>query len=297
MNIAVFIPAYNASKTIYETLEGINISAFTAGIILPVFVYDDFSSDNTLEVLKSFKADNIQIYIHQNKKNLGERATINHAFSEFGKQFHWVYLIHADDIPKPDWIQAINKVIYSCNNDTIFTVWSSFDSLIEIDKSIIEGDNEGTVVINNRSSEDANIYLTKITSSWHVSGAAINLKLFNLIGGFDSLLPQYGDTDFFVRGFLNGFSDIYIRKTLTFYRIIQSSVSSVSRNTNRDIKEMIYLSDKFQKILSKQQRRRIFKKGFKLAVKRVAKETKSGNFKSAMQNSKMLALVIKKAFF
>lgn len=279
-NISIFIPAFNASKTICETLEGVNQSALFAGMIIPVYIYDDCSLDDTFMIINSYNGSNIELYVYKNLKNLGERGTINLAFENLATKFNWVLIIHADDIPKKEWIKIIYEVIDECGDKNVFSIWSSYDCFEESDKNIHPGDNEGSIVRYQRQLKDGKFYLTKITSSWHVSGAAINLGLFKTIGRFDPFLAQYGDTEFYAKAMIKGFNDIYIRRTLTKYRVLSSSVSFVSKKTNRDIKEMFYIINKYSNILTKNEKRKILHLALEYSFKRSIKSILKGDLKS-----------------
>lgn len=172
-------------------------------------------------------------------------------------------------------------------DETVFTVWSSYDDLNHFSKKITPGDNEGSTVYNKRDKTDAIHYLTQVASSWHVSGCAINIRHFEKVGGFKNL-AQYGDSEFFVNSILHGLNDIYIRKTLTFYRIIESSVSFVSKNTNRDIREIYELMHIYNGILNHRNKRKMLVKIIKFASKRVLKSVLSTNFKMAEESFKYL---------
>jgi glycosyltransferase involved in cell wall biosynthesis len=273
---AVFIPAYNASKTVIETLNGINRAAAVIRQIVPVYVVDDCSKDDTAEVIENHKFSNLDIHLDINKVNLGERGTINAYFKKLDNEIDWIFLIHADDIPKCNWLQDIIEVIEKADDNKYFTVWSSYDSFNNHTGEETEGDNDGEIVFNNRNTIDARTYIAKVTCSWHVSGAAINRKLFEKIGGFDAAMPQYGDTDFFAAGMLSGYNDIYLRKTLTRYRIITSSVSFISKNTNRDIREMMYLINKYNIVLTAHEKMKISLLAVKNCSRRIIKHAIKG---------------------
>jgi glycosyltransferase involved in cell wall biosynthesis len=285
----VFIPLYNASETIVETLKAIDISAGFANTNIPVFIYDDCSKDNSYNLINSFKGSNVTLHCRKNENNLGQWTTCNKGFVELSGGYKWAFLMHADDIPKKEWLSVTIQTILKGDRRDVFTVWSSHDTLVHNDSKLYEGDNEGSVVEKLRVTKDANLYLSKVTASWHVSGAAVNLKLYEIIGRFDSKLAQYGDTDFFARGILKGYSDIYIRQTLVIYRIITSSESFVSKNTNRDIKEMLYLVDKFKNTLNKYEKNKILSLGIKYGIKRCLKFITKGKFSAFSQTVSLTA--------
>ena len=280
MNICIFIPCYNASKTVLETLVAIEKNIFLYDKKIKVIAVDDCSKDNTYQILSNFKPSLFEIEIYRNEFNLGERATINKYFRDLELKYNWILLIHADDIPKENWILKLTEVISKVDQSNVFTVWSSYDNLVHETKQIFEGDKSGVINYNKRTFADATNYITKMSASYHVSGAAINLKLYFKIGGFNSDLPQFGDTVFFAEGILKGYNDVYIQDTLTYYRIIKSSVSFVSNNSNRDIKEMYYIYEKYFNILNTSQREIIIKRARIILIKRIIKNLIQFNLKS-----------------
>jgi GT2 family glycosyltransferase len=126
--------------------------------------------------------------------------------------------------------------------------------------------------------------LRKISSSWRISGAAIKSEAFKSIGGFDVRMPQYGDTDFYIRGLLMGFRDVYIANSLTKYRIIDGSVTDVSFKTNRDVREILYLVDKFKVLLDIKSRRVIKVKAKTILIKRFLRSLFKCDMRSAKKN-------------
>ncbi|HAN39749.1 MAG TPA: hypothetical protein DCQ29_12665 [Chitinophagaceae bacterium] len=286
--IIIFIPAYNAETTILDTLKAVDEAILHYGVEIPVIVVNDCSTDKTGLVIQSFVEVKTYFIYEENSENRGERGTIEYYFEELRLQYDWVFLIHADDIPKKEWISTMAKVISDVNDSEYFTVWSSYDNLLHENGKIIGGDNQGDIVMNNWTPKDAANFLAKITASYHVSGAAINLKLYFQIGGFKAFLQQYGDSVFYASGILKGYKDVYIRQTLTYYRIIKSSVSFVSKRTNRDIKEIIYIIDTFSSILTPYHIKKIKSFARNLLIRRFVKSMLSLNFVFMWNNFKWI---------
>jgi len=269
--IAVFIPCYNASRTIGATLESVEASVRHLGSPVPVYIYDDCSKDDSLTVARNHWSNSNELKIVKNSMNLGERLTTNNALKSFREKYDWVLIIHADDIVKQDWLSELYKLIGQADDKKYFTIWSSFDSLDDITGKVVEGDNTGNVSDRDRTYGEKKQYLIKLYGNWHISGAAINLSLFQELGGFDITMPQFGDTDFFVRGLMRGFRDVYLSRTLTFYRVIVNSVSSVSVRSNRDFKEVLYILDKFRDILDQRERLQLRRNLRSLAFRRACR--------------------------
>lgn len=284
----ILIPCYNASSTISATLKSVQEAIKKTLIEIPVFVYDDCSTDDSMLVASQSWYSGSGFRILKNEHNVGERKTTNIAFNDFREDFNWVFIIHADDMVKEDWLTTLIESINDADTDKYFTVWSSYDSFTENTEKLIRGDNTGNIFQAKRSYDTIKYFLTKVYGSWHISGAAINVSLFHKLNGFDEKMPQFGDTDFFVRGLFAGFMDIYVSRTLTLYRTSERSVSSVSSRTNRDIREIFYLINKFSNVLTKNEMLNMYRIISRLSARRTVKSFIHGNFSLTWINFKYL---------
>lgn len=248
---AIFIPCYNAAATIEQTLHSVQQSMAALNATMPVFVYDDCSKDNSAKIVQEFSQKFPQFQLCQNPQNAGERRTTNNAFAQFRHRYDWIFIIHADDIAKENWLSELIALIEQENDATCFTVWSSYDVLFEKNNVIEPGQSSGEVHKGGKDMGMIRHYISKISASWHLSGCAVNAELYCRLNGFHENMPQFGDTDFFVRGLLAGYTHVYLAKSLTTYRMTPGGVSSVSFRTNRDISETYMLMNLYKGILTK----------------------------------------------
>ena len=70
--LSVIIPAYNEEKTILEVIERVKKSKISYA--KEIIIVDDFSTDNTENILKKIKGKSVKIFYH--KKNMGKGAAI-----------------------------------------------------------------------------------------------------------------------------------------------------------------------------------------------------------------------------
>lgn len=280
---AVFIPCYNAASTIIETIASVQKSVLHTGADIPVFIHDDYSTDNSFALVSDVLPAYKNFHIIRNEQNAGERKTTNAAFKKFADQFNWVFIIHADDIVKEDWLQTLIAAIEAVDDRSCFTVWSSFDTFNE--NGILEkGDDSGAIQHIAKNKEAITRYISQVSSSWHISGCAVNVNIYLELKGFDEGMPQFGDTDFFVKGLLAGHTDVYISRTLTLYRILTRSVSGVSFRTNRDIREIYILLNRYQHLLSKKQVAGIYRLITRISARRTIKWLLKWKLKLAFMN-------------
>ena len=266
--IAIFIPCYNAAATIAATITSVGEAIDIIGLPVPVYLFDDCSKDDSVAIAQKSWQRPDGLFVHRNAVNTGERRTTNDAFAAFRGNYDWVVIIHADDIVKKDWLTTLYQQILLVDDRRCFTVWSSFDSLDSASGKVVPGDDTGDIHIRERTPEEKRRYITRLYCNWHISGAAINVTLYHTLDGFDVTMPQFGDTDFFARGLLAGLTDVYISRTLTWYRVVVGSVSSTSVRTNRDIREILYIIAKFGDILKEDEMRQLQKKLAGIAFRR-----------------------------
>jgi glycosyltransferase involved in cell wall biosynthesis len=95
---SICIPSYNAEKFIGDTIRSILAQTYQN---LEIIVCDDCSTDNTLQVVKSFTDPRIAVYV--NEHNLGCTENYNKALSY--AQGTYVKLLCDDDIMAPQCVE------------------------------------------------------------------------------------------------------------------------------------------------------------------------------------------------
>jgi glycosyltransferase involved in cell wall biosynthesis len=100
--ISIFIPAYNAEKTIERTIDGILNQTYTH---FELIIVNDGSTDGTEEIIKRYAEKDSRIRLIS-QPNRGRCYAANTAIKEC--QYQWIMRVDADDILLP---QAIEKQI------------------------------------------------------------------------------------------------------------------------------------------------------------------------------------------
>ena len=95
--LSVIMPAYNAEKYIEETLKSILIQKFKNYELL---IYDDCSTDQTLNLIKKFKKKDPRIKIYRGKKNIGQPSALNFLITK--TKYNLIALHDTDDVSLPD---------------------------------------------------------------------------------------------------------------------------------------------------------------------------------------------------
>ena len=126
INAVVFVPAYNASSTIAQTLDALQNNPGLKRV-KAVIVLDDASCDATVAAAKSAWRSTVPLEIWSNLSNAGERTTTNVGIKRLPGDIEWAFILHADDVVKPDWISRYWNEMIGCADD-VATICSSYDS-------------------------------------------------------------------------------------------------------------------------------------------------------------------------
>ena len=276
----ILIPTYNAGKTISETLKSVDKYLKTKHNISAVYIADDCSSDLTLSKCKeTWGHKSTELIILNSDVNLGERGNVNRALVKLKNNYDWILLLHADDLAKQNWLDEMCLAIERATPN-IASISSSYD-VLHVNK-IDRGEDENTTSFIEGNQSSIKDTLNSGTW-WHISGCAINLRIFFISGGFNNQMPQYGDMEWILRVFNLGYGIMYISKSLTMYRQIDGSVSSRSFKTHTDIFEYSNLVINYQHLFNKVEmtkiylmfNKQLFKRNIKALINRDVKRFKS----------------------
>ncbi|RZL28880.1 MAG: glycosyltransferase family 2 protein [Pedobacter sp.] len=289
----IIVPTYNAANTIEETLISIQENNPSLYNISEVFIADDFSIDETIDVsTKSWTDKKTNIRIVKSDLNQGERGNLNRIIKSIKNDYDWILILHADDLAKANWLKEMCYAIDE-SDETIASISSSYDVFWE-DGRIEPGEeklNSTTIT------GDKNAIRNTLKSGtwWHISGCAIKLSLFEATGGFNEEMPQFGDMEWILKVFNSGLSITYVPKCLTLYRQLSSSVSSNSFKKHQDIFEHANLVIYYSKLFSSRQLINFYLKFNLQLFKRNIRSVLSGNF-LRLRLSIMMTLYLTKIF-
>ncbi len=107
MSITFFIPAYNCSKTIAESVDSIMETNFADGDEL--IIVNDCSNDNTAEVLQKLKEKYPAITLINHNRNKGGAAARNTAVENAKHEL--LFCLDSDNVLAPLSIAAIKKYL------------------------------------------------------------------------------------------------------------------------------------------------------------------------------------------
>ncbi|MBB3057088.1 glycosyltransferase family 2 protein [Mucilaginibacter gotjawali] len=112
-DISFFIPAYNCSLTIAESVDSIMATNFTDGDEL--IIVNDCSTDNTTEVLKKLRQKYPVITVIEHLRNKGGAAARNTAVENAKNEL--LFCLDSDNVLAPSSIPPLKKYLMEHNAD------------------------------------------------------------------------------------------------------------------------------------------------------------------------------------
>ena len=120
--VTVIIPCYNSEQTIYRAIKSVLDSSFQPYEIL---VYDDNSTDGTIEVIEENFSDNAAVKVFKGVKNKGAGNARNELIKKAGGNF--IAFLDSDDFWYEKKLEDQVKAIESGNYDIITCGYDVFD--------------------------------------------------------------------------------------------------------------------------------------------------------------------------
>ena len=100
IEVSIITPCYNASKTIYKTLDSIRKQSFNN---FEVLIIDDFSTDNSVQIINLFTSQDSRFKLFQRKKNYGVISSRN--FGLKNATGRYIAFLDSDDIWKNQFLK------------------------------------------------------------------------------------------------------------------------------------------------------------------------------------------------
>ncbi len=122
---AIVYPVYNTADYLEESLNSILNQTYSH---FEIFCVDDGSTDNSLEILKTYQSHDSRIHV-MTQGNKGQSAARNRALSTIrngDKKFDYVLFIDSDDKISPDFLQKCSTE--NENADLIVTSIARFNN-------------------------------------------------------------------------------------------------------------------------------------------------------------------------
>lgn len=216
--VSVILTSYNSVDYINNILDSLLEQSFQS---FELIVIDDFSTDNSVEFLEHFVADNPQLSLTliKNSKNLGQAASINIGIENAKGEYFC--LVDSDDRIAPNYLAALTTEIEKgfdfvyCGFDTIDTVTESTTPFTRNRKYL---------------SESKKIISTYLSASNHFAfvGAIYRRSFVNSKKIRFNSINRYGcDIEFICELFLMTPKCSCVPESLYFYLVRPNSLSTV----------------------------------------------------------------------
>jgi GT2 family glycosyltransferase len=281
VSAAIVIPAFNAAATIVETLYAIQACPGVTQLGA-VFICDDASTDNTCKLASDAWTSMPKLTILKNAQRLGERSTVNAAFGRLRKHYEWIFILHADDVVKENWLKLYFQRIKAAE-PRVASICSSYDWWNPEANRIDSGEDDFSRDLEIiRGTRESVLDTLRAGCWWHISGCAIRVEQFFEIGGFRAHLPQLGDFEWLLRCLKLGYDVEYIPRTTMLYRIHSASVSSKSFRRAQDLIEQLEIFGTYcnESYLTKQEFRAVRMRIVCTALKRIVTQFSAGKFQN-----------------
>jgi GT2 family glycosyltransferase len=278
VSAAIVIPTFNAATTITETLRAVQACPGVAKLG-GVFVWDDASTDNTPKLAADAWVSMPKLTIVQNGQRLGERRSVNAAFERLRKDYEWIFILHADDVVKENWLALYFQRIEAAE-PRVASICSSYDCWYPEADRIEPGEDDFSRDLEIiRGGRESVLGTLKSGCWWHISGCAIRVERFFEIGGFRPHLDYMADFDWLLRCLKLGYEIEYIPRTTMLYRMHSATVSSNSFRRGQDLIDQLEIFSIYcdESYLTKRELRAVRMRVGYTALKRIVKQLAAGD--------------------
>ncbi|PNQ73727.1 glycosyltransferase family 2 protein [Hanstruepera neustonica] len=229
---SIIIPLYNKANHIAQTLRSVLNQTFTD---FEIIIVNDGSTDNSLEIAKSFKDSRINIFTTENHgvsaaRNFGiEKATAN-----------YIAFLDADDFWEETFLEAISSLIALHTNEHVFATALNIvmaNQTYPAPYKNIDLTPNGIGILNYFTSSIGHSIL-------HCANSVFSKNAIKDIGFFDESLKTNEDTDYWIRtGFK--YPVVFINSHLANHLNIENGLSKTNKKSYKsiDFKKYIEVSN------------------------------------------------------
>ncbi|WP_414754035.1 glycosyltransferase family 2 protein [Anabaena sp. CCY 9910] len=227
--ISVIIPAYNAERTILETISSVQQQTFSD---FELIIINDGSTDRTLELIQNIQDERLKIFSYENG---GLPVARNRGISLASGEF--IAFLDADDLWTPDKLELQLTALQQNPEAGVAYSWTYF--MDEQGKSSIpgvslffEGDVQANLLVNNFLASGSNPLVRK--------------QAIESVGEFDSNYTACEDWDYWLR-LSAAWNFVVVPKHQIFYRQSATSMSS-TKVKNMEDNGLLVIEKTFQSV-------------------------------------------------
>lgn len=131
--VSIIMPAYNCEKYISESIDSVLNQTYRDWELL---IINDWSTDNTLNIIEEYSIKDSRIKVISNYRNLGVSATRNRGIELATGE--WIAFLDSDDIWKPEKIKTQVSIAKKENAEFVFTASAYINESGKAYKGIFE---------------------------------------------------------------------------------------------------------------------------------------------------------------
>lgn len=217
MNVSVVVPAYNAARTIADTLESLRAQSCR---MWEAIVVDDGSVDETGRIAREIAARDERIRV-ASQANGGESAARNTGVGL--ALYDWLLFLDADDWIAPQHLERMTAAL------------AADATLDAVHCGSVRVARDGTAVADPYQAPEGDLFPTlALRAAFPVHACIVRRSLVQAVGGFDTALRKSPDWDLWQRIARTGARFGAVREVLAFYRMQPQSASLEAGQMLRD---------------------------------------------------------------
>jgi glycosyltransferase involved in cell wall biosynthesis len=125
--VAIVTPVYNGGRYLRQTMESVQVQTYPNVVHV---LLNNASSDNSAEIIESFNGAKVPILVFENESVLPLASNWNRAFSHVPAEAKYAKLLCADDLVRPDCIEAFVTLAESDNDIEVVMCQDIFADLV-----------------------------------------------------------------------------------------------------------------------------------------------------------------------
>ncbi len=208
MKISIVIPSYNSENVLKKNIPNVVSSIEEFSDNCEIIIRDDFSTDDSVKVIKELveknKKTKIKLFI--SNRNQGFSSNVNNAVKEAAGEI--VILLNTDVSPSKNFIAPLLKHF---DDENVFAV-GCLDESLEDGKIVKRGRGKGKWIRGFMLHSAADIDSTDMSTLWVSGGSgAFKKSIWEKLGGLDEIYnPFYWeDIDLSYRALKSGYKIIF----------------------------------------------------------------------------------------
>ncbi|MEI6864585.1 glycosyltransferase [Flavicella sp.] len=236
--VSIVCSCYNHRDYVIDSIKSVLSQLY---VNIELIVVDDFSSDDSVQVIKNFLISYPEVRFIQNKSNLG----LNKSFNRAVKTSKGEYLIDlaADDLLLPHSVQCLVGVFLKAKNPNLALV---FGNATDIDKNKVLGRNiiNDLMIPKIHQAVKNGYYKYLLKDSDYICSVSglYNRRIFDELNGYDENL-NFEDLDYWLRA-TKDYKILFVEHIVVYKRYLESSLGSgfaVSNDYTKKLQESFYL--------------------------------------------------------